>query len=493
MEEDGLPHGELVVVDMEPSPKPVTCAICLDLIAAPSTRRPADAAGEHVPTQPSSFTLSCSHEFCFDCIKTYVAKKVDDRQVEADQLTCPIVECQTPLTVESILHVTTEATFLKYMRFVQLNQFERMPHGRWCPRPNCNAMIDCDPTLPTFQCTTCHTKGCFKCGSVSHPFRTCHQAMDAHYRAWEARQRATSNYVQPCPGCGVRIWKNDGCNHMTCTKCRHEWCWICRWSWSSHSRKVCQAVALLDSPYWGTVWPVRFLTKTIAAPVVVAGGAVAGAVLIAGCVLIGVPRLLYEGLKRTVRQLKSRLRHRDRTNRAAIALSTFSQQLQHGVHVYIYQDDTEAAVDTNGWLRDLTTSGRWRQGNDQYVQYVQPASATTPFVSYLSNNLTLLPTLEHTPNAMTLLVLHRTMELPSQAILRSLLRPDVAKVVLVLDAPPEEIEATVDVAQVVATLTELHRDPLVLTVPNQHPTGAFDATYLSAIYAALYRLHAETW
>ena len=30
-----------------------------------------------------------------------------------------------------------------------------------------------------------------------------------------------------CPGCGVNIEKNEGCDHMTCKKCQFEFCWLC--------------------------------------------------------------------------------------------------------------------------------------------------------------------------------------------------------------------------------------------------------------------------
>ena len=32
---------------------------------------------------------------------------------------------------------------------------------------------------------------------------------------------------EPCPSCGIVIYKDGGCPHMTCQKCQYEFCWVC--------------------------------------------------------------------------------------------------------------------------------------------------------------------------------------------------------------------------------------------------------------------------
>jgi ankyrin repeat/IBR domain-containing protein 1 len=42
---------------------------------------------------------------------------------------------------------------------------------------------------------------------------------------------------KPCPNvkCKAPIQKNEGCNHMKCSKCKHEFCWVCREEWKKHN------------------------------------------------------------------------------------------------------------------------------------------------------------------------------------------------------------------------------------------------------------------
>jgi hypothetical protein len=46
--------------------------------------------------------------------------------------------------------------------------------------------------------------------------------------------KSNAGIVAFCPNCDACIEKNEGCNHMTCTKCGNHWCWECRKNWDEH-------------------------------------------------------------------------------------------------------------------------------------------------------------------------------------------------------------------------------------------------------------------
>ncbi|OQR94946.1 hypothetical protein THRCLA_08059 [Thraustotheca clavata] len=222
----------------EPSGEPKEiCCICLENL-------PQAIATESIEiVEDARIVLNCDHAYCKKCMKTYVSTKITNRQVEATQLICPLPECKCPLDATDILKTTTEALFLKYLAFMR---------------------------------------------SI--------EAMDRTYAAWEnaMNKHKEEKVVAPCPSCSSRIWKNDGCQHMTCTKCRHEWCWICG------SQRFCQLQRILAFRIWGPCLPVRVVTQTIgltlAAGVDVGGYVAVAAVLVAAPIslLYHVPRRLYK-------------------------------------------------------------------------------------------------------------------------------------------------------------------------------------------------------
>jgi len=63
---------------------------------------------------------------------------------------------------------------------------------------------------------------CFKCGQAWHPGVSCGKDQDSLFKEWASHRK-----IQRCPKCKIRIEKDEGCNHMTCSHCHYQWCWIC--------------------------------------------------------------------------------------------------------------------------------------------------------------------------------------------------------------------------------------------------------------------------
>jgi hypothetical protein len=65
-------------------------------------------------------------------------------------------------------------------------------------------------------------KYCFDCLKKPHGKLPCNAKIDKSLIEF-----AKNNFVKKCPKCSIITEKNQGCNHITCTKCRYQWCWLC--------------------------------------------------------------------------------------------------------------------------------------------------------------------------------------------------------------------------------------------------------------------------
>jgi hypothetical protein len=88
------------------------------------------------------------------------------------------------------------------------------------------------------QCVSCNETYCFQCALPYHAPNSCETIHKWNAKCYDDSE--TKNYLlvhtQECPKCRVRIEKNGGCAHMTCTQseCKHEFCWVCLGDWSKH-------------------------------------------------------------------------------------------------------------------------------------------------------------------------------------------------------------------------------------------------------------------
>jgi ariadne-1 len=96
----------------------------------------------------------------------------------------------------------------------------------------------------------CSTAFCFDCSSEPHAPASCE--VKREFTVQVGRLKAHIDSVElktiPCPGCGVPITKNGGCNHMTCSQCDHEFCWIClSANWQDHVCNVFDSLVGVDN------------------------------------------------------------------------------------------------------------------------------------------------------------------------------------------------------------------------------------------------------
>lgn len=181
---------------------------------------------------PSSKRVS-SHDhgsnICRPCFLRHVEVEIDSKNW--DQVACP--ECAIVLEYNEVKKMTSSEKFEKYEEASLRAALAGDGDYRHCFSPTCNAgqLHTGGADEPIFRCGACGHKHCVACEANWHEDETCTQYQDRRRveRGVEndQSQQEVEKLSKPCPKCKVPIEKNNGCDHMTCSRCRHHFCWIC--------------------------------------------------------------------------------------------------------------------------------------------------------------------------------------------------------------------------------------------------------------------------
>ncbi|CAD8169882.1 unnamed protein product [Paramecium octaurelia] len=168
--------------------------------------------------EQDGITLDCDHRFCISCIREQIYSSVSNGKFKESDLVCPlcnhsinffIIQNCAPVCSAKINELRTQNfdSSSKYERFVTCP-------GKGCPE---SYFISIFLEFPT--CKTCKLQFCANgCDKV-------HQGMTCEQYKHKTRTKQEKGLVE-CPKCKVQIFKDGGCNHITC-RCKHEFCYVC--------------------------------------------------------------------------------------------------------------------------------------------------------------------------------------------------------------------------------------------------------------------------
>ncbi|XP_056009769.1 ankyrin repeat and IBR domain-containing protein 1-like isoform X2 [Ostrea edulis] len=203
--------------------------------------------------------MICDHMFCRECWKEYLNLKIQEG--DAHNITCPAYQCDKLAPVELIESVVSRDMARRYLQFDIKAFVDSNPNIKWCPFPGCgravrlpdqeerNKKIPVD-TSRAVDCGNGHYF-CWDCLGEAHEPSSCD-----NWNKWfqkiseikpeemcgtEEETNTAANCLwlvtnsKPCPNCKSPIQKNEGCNHMKCSKCKHDFCWVCLDQWKRHN------------------------------------------------------------------------------------------------------------------------------------------------------------------------------------------------------------------------------------------------------------------
>ena len=235
---------------------------------------------------------AAGHRFCVSCWVQYVTVQVQESG--APELCCPGFKCGetlnknwAPFLLSSMKEEITNTTSSKKItnstciekiyslngsensitgllgnfRRARIRRFvERNQSCIQCPALDCSIVMlmpRSQLTNPSFEklnedmpfgltCANGHSV-CLSCKNQGHAPSSCEQW--ARWKKIVGQQIGNDSggvndvantlwlraNTRKCPKCSCAIEKDEGCNHMICSKCAHEFCWMCMEKWSLHS------------------------------------------------------------------------------------------------------------------------------------------------------------------------------------------------------------------------------------------------------------------
>ena len=211
--------------------------------------------------------IPCRHVICKLCWEDYLKDKINTGNVS--KLKCPAYDCSELVPMSVIQTLIPEEIYQKYQKF-GLDKFVTGKSDiKWCPHPGCERAVHvpANPAEDNTQgaaaasdvpekkiesrnvdCGVGHFF-CWSCSKTAHDPCTCEvwaewekevaEQVNDKKGVQRAAERVSDDVwvgenCKPCPNCKSPIYKDDGCNHMTCYNCHHEFCWMCMGRWLFH-------------------------------------------------------------------------------------------------------------------------------------------------------------------------------------------------------------------------------------------------------------------
>jgi len=172
---------------------------------------------------------NCKHAFCRECVRNYIISKVDEHRFP---ILCPICVAEEGhnepqvITDAFIQQVGIEDKRYKIYEELQMASFPIILHCRQCKQ---SAFVDRQEyresvllVCPLPNCRHAWCKACQQTITIAGPKHSCDGLSELEHLM---KQRGWKH----CPGCQTPIWKDSGCNHMSCMSpgCNTHFCYLC--------------------------------------------------------------------------------------------------------------------------------------------------------------------------------------------------------------------------------------------------------------------------
>eukprot|EP00477_Mikrocytos_mackini_P002273 GAHX01002511.1.p1 GENE.GAHX01002511.1~~GAHX01002511.1.p1 ORF type:complete len:404 (-),score=82.75 GAHX01002511.1:64-1275(-) len=193
-------------------------------------------------------TTACNHSFCTECFYKYLEFTLHNCNNYFPCLMCPTcnLEISNNFLFNEIKYLPnldpeTDLSLILTNKLIDSeiqHKFKLKKLIIKCSTANCTSLF-----LPANEkighCTSCSKDTCLICENKIHGILNCIQnkklkSLLGSENDYNSAVYIASNTIN-CPNCLVRLNRDRGCNHLTCTSCKYEFCWVCLDNWKNHN------------------------------------------------------------------------------------------------------------------------------------------------------------------------------------------------------------------------------------------------------------------
>ncbi|KAL3623560.1 hypothetical protein CASFOL_032376 [Castilleja foliolosa] len=167
--------------------------------------------------------LGCRHFYCSECMKKYVASKLQDNVIA---INCPVSDCKGSLEPQHCTSILPKQVFDRWSDTL-CEAVILATEKFYCPFKDCSALLVDDKNglndevIVESECPECNRLFCVQCKVAWHAGINCSefQKLNKDERTNEdikLMNLAKRKKWMRCPGCRIYIQKNRGCAHMLC-------------------------------------------------------------------------------------------------------------------------------------------------------------------------------------------------------------------------------------------------------------------------------------
>jgi len=176
-----------------------------------------------------SFHYNCYA--CVTCITEWIITKVQLIKGDIDsQIPCHMFSCKRTIPIKIIYKSLPQNCQEKINIALFQIYLIKQQDIRKCPNQNCPyaGIMNMSTCTDPFECSLCGTtwrEYNHLAWASKGLLEKCKKVRDKKNEFFsELRKRI---FAKKCPNCKAWIEKEEGCEHVTCSKCRCDFCWVC--------------------------------------------------------------------------------------------------------------------------------------------------------------------------------------------------------------------------------------------------------------------------